>query len=49
MKKDKKKILWPSQKGMAEVVGMYPTDPLGSYTGRPTEEFEKPVQDADDL
>ena len=25
------------------------TDPLGSYTGRPLEEGEVPVQDADDL
>lgn len=25
------------------------TDPFGSYTGRPKDIFEKPVQDADDL
>ena len=25
------------------------TDPNGSYTGRPAEPGEKPVQDADDL
>ena len=25
------------------------TDPKGSYTGRPEEPYEKPVQDADDL
>lgn len=25
------------------------TDPLGSYTGRPLDPEEKPVQDADDL
>lgn len=25
------------------------TDPLGSYTGRPSDPYEKPVQDADDL
>ena len=25
------------------------TDPFGSYTGRPCEAYEKPVQDADDL
>lgn len=25
------------------------TDPQGSYTGRPEEPCEKPVQDADDL
>ncbi len=26
-----------------------PTDPFGSYTGRPAQENETPVQDADDL
>ena len=26
-----------------------PHDPIGSYTGRPTEKWEMPVQDADDL
>ena len=25
------------------------TDPFGSYTGRPSDPYEKPVQDADDL
>lgn len=25
------------------------SDPLGSYTGRPVEKWELPVQDADDL
>lgn len=25
------------------------TDPLGSYTGRPRDKNENPVQDADDL
>ena len=25
------------------------TDPNGSYTGRPKDPYEKPVQDADDL
>lgn len=25
------------------------TDPLGSYTGRADDPYEKPVQDADDL
>ncbi len=24
-------------------------DPLGSYTGRPRDAYEQPVQDADDL
>ena len=26
-----------------------PTDPNGSYTGKPQDEGEKPVQDADEL
>ncbi len=25
------------------------TDPLGSWTGKPSDEYEVPVQDADDL
>ena len=25
------------------------TDPNGSYTGKPADKFDKPVQDADDL
>lgn len=51
MKDDKKKhiILFPSQEGFANMVGMFPTDPLGSYTGRPVDVDEEPVQDADDL
>lgn len=50
MKDEKKRILvYPSQEGFASMVGMIPIDPLGSYTGRPYEEDEEPVQDADDL
>ena len=30
-------------------VDMYPADPLGSYTGRPGDINDVPVQDADDL
>ena len=25
------------------------TDPFGSYTGKPVDPFERPIQDADDL
>ena len=49
MKENKENPLYPSQVGFRNLVGFYPTDPLGSYTGRPTEELEEPVQDADDL
>ncbi len=38
MKKRKKKNYYQSQ-----------NDPLGSYTGNPSNQFEEPVQDADDL
>lgn len=38
MKRRKKKNLYQSQ-----------NDPLGSYTGTPTNPYEYPVQDADDL
>ena len=38
-KKDKSIILEP----------VIPADPFGSYTGVPIKQFEKPVQDADDL
>lgn len=34
------------QKEEAEVIS---TDPFGSYTGRPVDPCERPVQDADDL
>ena len=27
----------------------FPADPMGSYTGRPIDEFGIPVQDADEL
>lgn len=27
----------------------FAADPMGSYTGRPIDPFEQPVQDADDL
>ena len=32
-----------------QCVEVFHGDPLGSYTGRPEDPFEKPVQDADDL
>ena len=42
-------IEYPSQQGFANVIGLLVTDPLGSYTGRPLDPKEQPVQDADDL
>ena len=32
-----------------QTVEVIHTDVFGSYTGRPLDKFEKPVQDADDL
>ncbi len=49
MKKDKKVKLMP----LLPMGNVKPspiiTDPQGSYTGRPIENYEMPVQDADDL
>ena len=52
MKQRKKRIIWenilagnPGSYDPASIV----TDPNGSYTGKPADPEEKPVQDADDL
>lgn len=37
------------QEIMYNSVGIFPWDPQGSYTGRPSNAYEEPVQDADDL
>lgn len=39
------------QKLVESIIEMPPsdTDPEGSYTGRPVDPLEKPIQDADDL
>ncbi len=42
--KEKKKNEWP-----AITADIYPADPFGSYTGRPSDINDVPVQDADDL
>ena len=39
----------PPFQSIVNNTGMIRSDPLGSYTGRPTEKWEQPVQDADDL
>ena len=49
-KKEKEPILPPlplSPEGFP--AGIIRTDPQGSYTGRPADPYEIPVQDADDL
>ena len=35
--------------GTLNATGLYFVDPMGSYTGRPLDPEEEPVQDADDL
>lgn len=49
MNERKMPVDYPSKKGFANVIGMAWVDPLGSYTGRPADEDEEPIQDADDL
>lgn len=39
----------PTFQSIVNNTGMIRSDPLGSYTGRPIEKWEQPVQDADDL
>ena len=52
MKHDKKnreissRPLW---EGTINSLGLYHTDPMGSYTGIPEDRNDTPVQDADDL
>ena len=50
MKKQEKKKSEPMEKAMALTnLKSSQTDPSGSYTGRPADPGEIPVQDADDL
>ena len=39
----------PLPRDKFDMLGMSLTDPMGSYTGRPFDPLEQPVQDADDL
>ena len=45
MKRKEKKYILVEK----DPLGRICIDPLGSYTGVPTDPMEKPVQDADDL
>ena len=52
MKRMKKELLWAEAlRGNPMVSDPAPivTDPNGSYTGRPRDPGDKPIQDADDL
>ncbi len=44
----KKRIILPSPLTQARPCPII-TDPQGCYTGKPIEQYEMPVQDADDL
>ncbi|MBQ8320373.1 MAG: hypothetical protein IJX81_05785 [Clostridia bacterium] len=46
---DGKRIPAPTKKALTLVLDRSKTDVLGSYTGKPEQEEELPVQDADDL
>ena len=48
-KKVKKVTCYPLLQGSENAMGLYTTDPMGSYTGVPLDPFDDPVQDADDL
>ena len=44
-----KRVPAPTQKALDVIGGVSKTDVNGSYTGRPKNKREQPVQDADDL
>lgn len=49
VKKNSKRIPAPTQKALELFPSPSTTDVNGSYTGKPKNKSEKPVQDADDL
>ena len=49
VKTDKKRIPAPTKKAVDLFPAPSMTDVNGSYTGKPKDKGEKPVQDADDL
>jgi len=52
MKRDKQNkeiTAHPLWEGTINSLGLYHIDPMGSYTGRPIDVDDTPVQDADDL
>ena len=47
---EKQKLpLIPLTRDKFDTLGMIVTDPMGSYTGRPTDVLDTPIQDVDDL
>lgn len=47
--KEKAAVCYPLVQGTANTMGVFITDPMGSYTGVPLDPDDRPVQDADDL
>ncbi len=48
-KNPRKTTQCPPLEGPLNTIGLFPVDPMGSYTGRPFDPEDKPIQDADDL
>ncbi len=48
-KKSTHRVPAPTKKALSIIEGPSDTDVNGSYTGKPKDETETPVQDADDL
>ena len=49
MKKSRTKNITDKVIDMFDDDGSLKTDPNGSYTGRPIDKYDQPIQDADDL
>lgn len=47
--KTTKPILLQESGAVFDQLELQTADPLGSYTGRPTDPMDRPIQDADDL
>lgn len=48
-KKSVHRIPAPTERALELLDNQSQTDVLGSYTGKPKDKYDKPVQDADDL
>ena len=49
MKKSSRRVPAPTKKALSIIEGPSNTDVDGSYTGKPKDKNDRPVQDADDL
>ena len=48
-RKSSKPILLQESGAIFDQLELQAADPLGSYTGRPADPMDRPIQDADDL